>query len=52
MNNVKYVYEGREKIIKGFKDGIFLLNHDDVVEEQARCEEEEKNRNEKWSHWL
>ena len=27
--------------------GIFLLNHDDAVEEQARCKEEEKNiRNE------
>ena len=40
-------FRGREKIIKGFKDGIFPLNHDDVVEEKARSEEEEKNiRNE------
>ena len=47
LNNVKYVYEGREKVIKGFKDGIFPLNYDDVVEEQARNKEEGKNiRNE------
>ena len=36
LDNAKNFYEGREKIIKGFKNGIFLLNHDDVVEEQAR----------------
>ena len=36
LDNAKKFYEGREKIIKGFKNGIFLLNHDDVVEEQAR----------------
>ena len=47
LNNVKNFYEGREKIIKGFKDRIFPLNHDDIVEGQARQKEEEKNiRNE------
>ena len=47
LDNVENFYNGREKIIKGFKDGIFPLNYDDVVEEQARYEEEEKNiRNE------
>ena len=34
-------YEGREKIIEGFKNGIFPLNCDDEFEE-ARQEEEEK----------
>ena len=43
LDNAKKFYEGREKIIKGFKDKIFPLNHDDVVEEQARYEEEENN---------
>ena len=42
LNNAKDVFRGREKIIKGFKDGVFPLNYDDVVEEQARYEEEEK----------
>ena len=47
LNNATNFFRGREKIIKGFKDGIFPLNHDDVVEEKARSEEEEKNiRNE------
>ena len=36
---------GREEIIEGFKDGIFLLNYDE--EEQIRYEEEQNNiRNE------
>ena len=34
LGNAKNLYEGREKIIKSFKDGIFLLNHDDGFEEQ------------------
>ena len=47
LDNAKNFYEWREKIIKGFKNGIFPLNYNDVVEEQARYEEEEKNiRNE------
>ena len=29
LNNVKNFYEGREKIIEGFKKGIFLLKSDD-----------------------
>ena len=33
LDNAKIFYEGREKIIKGFKSGIFPLNYDDVVEE-------------------
>ena len=47
LDNAKHFYEGTEKIIKGFKDGIFPLNYDEVFEEQVRYEEEEKNlRNE------
>ena len=40
LDNAKKFYEGREKIIKGFKDRIFLLNHDDEFEEVNRYEEE------------
>ena len=46
-NKLLNFLRGDKKIIKGFKDKIFLLNHGDVVEKQARYEEEEKNiRNE------
>ena len=34
LNNAKNFYKGREKIIKGFKDGIFPLKSDDEFEEQ------------------
>ena len=47
LDNVKNFYEGQGKIIKGFKNGIFPLNYDGVVEEQAKYKEEEKHvRNE------
>ena len=34
LNNVKNFFKGREKIIKGFKEGIFPLESDDEFEEQ------------------
>ena len=43
LNNTTNFFRGREKIIEGFKNGIFPLNYDDVIEEQARYKEEEKN---------
>ena len=47
LDNVKKFYERKEKIIKGFKDRIFSLNHNDEFEEEDRYEEEIKNfRNE------
>ena len=39
LNNVKNFYEGRKKIIEGFKNGIFLLNHDGLFKAEARHEE-------------
>ena len=36
LGNAKNFNEGREKIIKGFKDGIFPLKSDDEFEEQHR----------------
>ena len=51
LDNAKNFYEGREKIIKGFKDKIFLLNYDDEFEEELRHKEEEKkHQKRKWSH--
>ena len=34
LDNAKNFYEGREKIIEGFKNGIFPLKSDDGFEEQ------------------
>ena len=47
LDNSKKSYEEREKTIKGFKDRIFLLNHDDEFQEEDIYEEKKKNiRNE------
>ena len=47
FDNAKNFYEGREKIIEVFDDGIFPLKPDDEFKQQARHEEETKNiRNE------
>ena len=42
---LKKIYEGREKIIEGFKNGIFPFNYDEKFEEQMRCEKEEEDLN-------
>ena len=34
LDNAKNFYKGREKIIEGFKNGMFPLNHDDEFEEE------------------
>ena len=47
LNIAKKIYKGREKIIEGFKNGIFLLNYDEREEQECRDEEEgNKIRNE------
>ena len=45
LNNAKSFYGMREKIIKGFRDEIFLLNYDDndEFEESKQEGKEEKN---------
>ena len=35
INNAKNFYEGREKIIEGFKEGIFPIKPDDEFEQKA-----------------
>ena len=41
LNNPKKIYEGRKKIIEGFKNGIFPLNYDEEEEQEFRDKEEE-----------
>ena len=36
LDNAKSFYEGREKIIEGFKNGIFQLNHNDEFKEEQQ----------------
>ena len=45
LNNFKKLYEGREKIIEVFKNGIFSFVHDEVWEEQMRNKKEEEEMN-------
>ena len=42
LNDVKTFYDKREKIIEGFKDGIFPFNYAEALEEQMRYKREEK----------
>ena len=41
LDNAKIFYKGREKIIKGFKNGIFPLNYDEREEQESRDKEEQ-----------
>ena len=48
LDNAKNVYKGREKIIEGFKNGIFPLNYDEREEQESRDKEKEnkiRNKN-------
>ena len=44
IDNVTKFYEGREKIIEGFKNGIFPLYYDKEDEEQMQFEKEEEEK--------
>ena len=43
LNNVKNFYEGREKIIEGFKKGIFLLKSDDDDDDDDDEDDDDDN---------
>ena len=43
LNNTKNFYKGREKIIEGFKNGMFSLNYDEQEKQEHRDKEEENN---------
>ena len=45
LNNVKNFYEGREKIIEGFKKGIFLLKSDDDDDDDDDDDEDDDDDN-------
>ena len=47
LNNAKNFYEGREKIIEGFKNEIFPLYHNELYEYQMKEEKEEEEITEK-----
>ena len=42
---VKNFYKGREKMVKGFKNGIFPFGYDEAWEEEMRYEKEEEELN-------
>ena len=42
LDNAKHFYEGRKKIIEGFKNGIFPLKCDEFEEEQTSKKLNEK----------
>ena len=44
LNYVKKIYEGREKIIEGFKNEIFPFNCDEAYEERMRYGKEEEKK--------
>ena len=43
MNNAKKFYEGREKIIEGFKNEIFPIHYDEEERFRNEIEKEQKN---------
>ena len=40
LNNAKNVYEGREKIIEGFKNEVFPFYYDEEYQHQMKVERE------------
>ena len=49
LDNAKNFYKGREKIIEGFKNGIFLLNrYNEFEEEQQTSKKSDKLKLPKW----
>ena len=53
INNAKNFYEGREKIIKGFKEKIFLIKFDDDYKtEQQTSKKPTKTDVYKFNEWV
>ena len=46
VDNASKFYEGREKIIEGFKNGVFSFYYDRDHEERMKFEEEEEEKEE------
>ena len=47
VNNVKNFYKGREKIIEGFKNGVFPVYYDECGEFRKKDEEDEEDEEER-----
>ena len=45
VDNVSKFYEGREKIIEGFKNEVFPLYYDEKYEEQMEFEKRRRRKN-------
>ena len=43
VNNVKNFYKGRQKIIEGFKNGVFPVYYDEREEFRKEVEEDEED---------
>ena len=56
VDNVSTFYEGREKIIEGFKNEVFLLYYDEEYEGQMKFEKEEEEEKifhvNKFNEWV
>ena len=46
LNNIKKIYEGREKITEGFKNEIFPVYYDKAYEHRMKFEREEEGKEE------
>ena len=52
INNAKNFYEGREKIIKGFKEKIFPIKFDDETEQQQTSKKSTKADANAFNEWI
>ena len=52
LNNAKNFYKGREKIIEGFKQGIFLLKSDGEFEQQQTSKKPIKTDVNAFNQWI
>ena len=52
LNNAKSFYKGREKIIEGFKQGIFLLKSDGEFEQQQTSKKPIKTDVNAFNQWI
>ena len=52
LNNAKNFYKGREKVIEGFKEGIFLLKSDGEFEQQQTSKKPIKTDVNAFNEWI
>ena len=52
LNNAKNFYKGREKVIEGFKEGVFLLKSDGEFEQQQTSKKPIKTDVNAFNEWI